>query len=96
MTVNLTALMEVRELLGWQHKVVDFDGETLAEFLRIIPTREGTSLYELFVQEDGSIGSDYNVWLNCRPVKQKLSLYIHLRSEDRVIAMPAIRFARGG
>ena len=83
-------------MLGWQHKAVEFSGETLAELLRNVPTKEGTSLYELFVEKDGSMGDAYNVWLNCRPVSQKLSLDIPLRSGDRVIAMPAIRFARGG
>ena len=88
--------MKVREMLGWQHKAVEFNGETLSEFLKVVSTQDGKSLYEIFVQSDDTIGSEYNVWLNCRPVKQKYSLDIPLKSGDRVIAMPAIRFARGG
>jgi molybdopterin converting factor small subunit len=88
--------MSVREMLGWQHKALEFDGETLSEFLKVVSTKHGKTLYDLFVRSDGTMGTDYNVWLNCRPVKQEFSLDIPLRSGDRVIAMPAVRFARGG
>lgn len=97
MTVNVTALMQVRELLGFQHKALEFAaGDTLAELLKKVVTTTGKSLYELFVKEDGSVSSDYQVWLNCRPVKQWHSLEIPLQSGDRIIAMPAMKFRAGG
>jgi len=97
MTVNVTALMQVRELLGFQHKAIEFTtGDTLAQLLRQVVTTKGQSLYDLFVQDDGSVSSDYMVWLNCRPVKQSHSMEIPLQSGDRVIAMPAMRFRAGG
>ena len=34
MTVNIVALMKVREMLGWSHKTVEFAGGTLVDFLK--------------------------------------------------------------
>jgi len=96
MTVNVTALMAVREMLGWSHNAVEFTGGTLSDLLKELNTSDGKTLYELFTRENGNISSEYMVWLNCRPVKQDYSLEIPLQSGDRVIAMPAVRFARGG
>lgn len=96
MTVNLTALLKIRELLGWNQKAVQFMGDTLADFLKEIKTIDDRTLYEVLVQDDGSISSEYLVWLNCRPVKQEFSLDIPLRSGDKIIAMPAITFRAGG
>ncbi len=96
MTVSVTALMRVRELLGWQHKEVEFSGKTLAEFLKHVITKDGKSLHDLVVQDDGSMSPEYRVWLNCRPVKPAHSLDIPLQSGDRVVAMPVMMFHAGG
>ena len=96
MTLNVTALLKVRELVGWSQKAVEFTGDTLEQFLKEISTIDGRTLHEVFVQDDGSISSDYLVWLNCRPVKQIHSLDIPLRSGDKIITMPAITFRAGG
>ena len=96
MTLNVTALLKVRELLGWSQKAVEFTGDTLEQFLKAMSTIDGRTLHEVFVQEDGSISSDYLVWLNCRPVKQIHSLDIPHRSGDKIITMPAITFRAGG
>ena len=96
MTINVTALMRVRQLLGWNNKAVEFDGDTLAAFLKHVVTTDGRNLYELLVQEDGSISPEYMVWLNCRPVKPEHSLDIPLQSGDRVVAMPVLKFRAGG
>jgi len=96
MTLNVTALLKVRELLGWSQKAVEFTGGTLDQLLKEISTIDGRTLYDIFVQNDGGISSDYLVWLNCRPVKQIHSLDIPLRSGDKIIAMPAIAFRAGG
>lgn len=97
MTVNVTALLQVRELLGWHYKAIEFTkGNTLAQFLRELVTTTGQPLHELFVQDDGSISPEYQVWLNCRPVKQAHSLDIPLQSGDKVVAMPAMKTRIGG
>ena len=96
MTLNVTALLKVRELVGWSQKAVKFTGDTLEQFLKEIATIDGRTLHDVFVQEDSSINSDYLVWLNCRPVKQAYRLDIPLRSGDRIIVMPAIAFRGGG
>jgi hypothetical protein len=96
MTINVTALMRVRELLGWNYKAVEFDGNTLVELLRHLVTKDGKRLYDVFVREDGSISPEYAVWLNCRPVKPAHSLEIPLEPGDRVVAMPVTIFRAGG
>lgn len=96
MTINVTALMRVRELLGWNNKAIDFEGKTLAEFLKHVVAHDGKSLYDIVVQEDGCISPEYMVWLNCRPVKPEHSLEIPLQSGDRVVAMPVLKFRAGG
>ena len=96
MTLNVTALLKVRELLGWSQKAVEFTGDTLDQFFKEITTIDGQTLYDVFVQEDGDISSEYSVWLNCRPVKQTYRLDIPLRSGDRIIAMPAMKTRVGG
>lgn len=96
MTVNVTALLKIRELLGWNQKAVEFNGDTLADFLKEIKTTDGRSLYDLMVEEDGVIGKDYLVWLNCRPVKSQYRLDIPLNSGDKIIAMPVISYRGGG
>jgi molybdopterin converting factor small subunit len=96
MMLNVTALLKVRELLGWSQKAVEFTGDTLDQLLKELPTIDGRTLHEVFVQEDGSISSDYLVWLNCRPVKQIHSLDIPLQPGDKIITMPAIAFRAGG
>jgi len=49
-----------------------------------------------FVPEDGIIGPEYMILVNRRRIMPEHSLEIPLQSGDRVIAMPAIMFARGG
>jgi len=96
MTVTIAALMKAREMLGWSHKTVEFTGGTLVDLLRTVTSENGKTLYDLFVQEDEIIGPDYMILLNRRRVMPTHSLEIPLQSGDRVIAMSAIRFARGG
>ena len=44
MTLNVTALLKVRELLGWSQKAVEFTGDTLDQFLKEISTIDGRTL----------------------------------------------------
>ncbi len=96
MVINITALMQVRERLGWSTKAIEFQGRTLLDFLKDVVTQDGASLHALFVQEDGSIRPEYAVWMNCRPVKPATSLEIPLQSGDRIIVMPVLNFRVGG
>lgn len=94
--INITALMTVREMVGWSQKTVMFTGENLSEFLKQFTTKDGENLYDLLIQEDGAVKADYMVWLNNRPVKQEHSLEISLQNGDRVVVMPIMKFAAGG
>jgi hypothetical protein len=94
--VNIAALMTLRDMLGWANKTLLFEGKNLTEFLKGIPTPEGRSLYEVLVDENGAVRSDYMVWLNHRPIKPEHSLAIALEHNDRVVVMPVMKFAAGG
>lgn len=94
--VSIVALMSVREMLGWSKKTLVFTDENLAQVLQRISTNEGKRLFDVLVQENGAVRSEYMVWLNNRPIKQEHSLQIPLSSGDRIVIMPIIRFAAGG
>jgi len=96
MEINVVALMSIREMLGWSNKLVQLPGGTFVDLLREVTSENGKTLYDLFVQEDGTIGSEYMILVNRRRIMPEHSLEIPLQSGDRVIAMPAIMFARGG
>lgn len=94
--VHIVALMTVKELLGWSEKTVLFSGKTVAEFLRQFTTKDGDNLYEVLVDEDGMIRPEYMVRLNNRPVGQHQRAEIPIKSGDRVMVMPVMKFAAGG
>ena len=94
--ISITALMTVREMLGWSKKTLMFTGKNLTEFIKQIITKDGETLYNVLVQKDGAVKPEYMVWLNNRPVKPEHSLKIPLESGDRIVVMPIIRFAAGG
>ena len=94
--ISITALMTLREMLGWSQKTVLFSGTTLAEFLRQFTTKDEENLYDILVQEDGAVRAEYMIWLNNRPAKQEHSLEVPLESGDRVVVMPVMKFAAGG
>jgi sulfur carrier protein ThiS len=94
--ISITALMTLREMLGWSQKTVLFSGTTLAEFLKQFTTKDEENLYDILVQENGAVRIEYMVWLNNRPVKQENSLEVPLVSGDRVVVMPVMKFAAGG
>ena len=94
--ISVAALMTVREMLGWSKKTFLFTKRFLSDLLRQITTKDGQALYDVLVQEDGAVKSEYMVWLNSRPIKQEHSLDIPLNQGDRVVVMPVMRFAAGG
>ena len=94
--INVTAKMTAREMLGWSQKTLIFNGETLAQFLKQVTTLDGNRLFNILVQEDGSVKQEYMVWLNNRPIKEEHSLEIPLQHGDRVLVTSMIKFAAGG
>ena len=94
--INVTAMMAVREMLGWSQKKLLFTGETLAQLLKQLNTSDGNSLFNVLVQEDGSVKQEYMVWLNNRPIKEEHSLEIPLHHGDRVLVTSMIKFSAGG
>ena len=94
--IHITALLSLKDLLGWRKKTVLFSGETLGDLLKTLSTREGQNLYDVLVENDGSVRLDYTVRLNNRPCKQSQSLGASLQSGDRLVLMPVMKFAAGG
>ena len=94
--INVTAMMAAREMLGWNQKTLLFPGETLAQFLKQVTTLDGNPLFNVLVQEDGSVKQEYMVWLNNRPIKEEHSLEIPLQHGDRVLVTSMLKFAAGG
>jgi len=94
--INFTAMMMVREILGWSQKKFLFTGETLSQLLKQLTTRDGKALYGIMVEENGAVKKEYMVWLNNRPIKEEHSLEITLNNGDRVLVTSMIKFAAGG
>lgn len=94
--ISVAALMTVREMLGWSKKTMLFTNRYLSDLLKQITTKDGTPLFDILIQEDGAVRSEYMVWVNNRPVKEEHSLDIPLQSGDRVVVMPIMHFAAGG
>jgi|GEM_PF-58127 len=94
--LNVTAMMAVREMVGWSQKKLNFSGNTLAQLIREITTIDGQSLYSVLIDEEGAVKKDYMVWLNNRPVKEQHSLEIPLQNGDRVLLTSMIKFSAGG
>jgi len=94
--VNIGALMSARTMLGWSNRPFTFFGRTLIDLLHVVTSETGDTLYELLVQDNGTIGSEYMILINRRRVMPEHGLTMPLQTGDRIIIMPAIRFARGG
>ncbi|MBS4025729.1 MAG: MoaD/ThiS family protein [Clostridia bacterium] len=94
-TVKVAALSEIRKIVGWGAKEVEFPGGTVAELLKSIPTEDGRNLYQQLV-ESGYYKNKYIILLNGLRVSCEDGLNKKLASGDKVITMELIRFVAGG
>ena len=94
--IYISALMSLRDMLGWGEKTMLFSGKTVADFLKMVSTKNGETLYDLLVGDDGAVGLQYMVRLNNRSLRHTQSLETVLCSGDQIVLMPVITFAAGG
>ena len=94
--ITLTALLSLKDTLGWETKTILFSGEALADLLQAFSTTKGENLYHVLVGEGGDVRHDYTVRLNNRPIKQVERWPGTLRAGDRIVLAPIMKFAAGG
>ena len=92
-TVRVTALLSVRDELGWGDREVEFTGSTLRDLLRTVPTRDGGDLEQVLCDRDGRLRGCYVVMVNGTRVEQA---DLPLRAEDQVVTTQFFRAIAGG
>lgn len=83
----------IRKELGWVGKsedVVDFQGETIGDFLKTIQTSTGQSFYDRFTQGDTGVISNAVVWYNLMLFVKKDNLNFKIKDGDKIVLMRTI------
>lgn len=91
MRITVKALSEVRRIVGWDEKEIEFEG-SFADLLKSLVTVEGQSLYQVLV-EDKKIKDGFVLGVNGRSIS---SLDVPLQPGDRVLLMDIVRLFHGG
>jgi molybdopterin converting factor small subunit len=91
-TVRVTALLSLRDELGFGTREVEFAGSTLRDLLRALPTRDGRTLDDLMT-EGGELRGCYVVTVNGTRVKD---VDRPLRTDDQVVTTQFFRAIAGG
>ncbi|MDA8186554.1 MAG: MoaD/ThiS family protein [Dehalococcoidales bacterium] len=90
--VVVTALSSVREKTGWSFRELDCQGATVADLLRLVPTKDGGTLFDLLIDGD-QMQRGYVVFVNGQRVEAPDKL---LQEGDKVVAMEVLRIVAGG
>ncbi|MDA8235309.1 MAG: MoaD/ThiS family protein [Clostridia bacterium] len=93
--VRITALSEVRELVGWSTKEVDFNGETVKDLFASVYTSKGVCLNEVLTEGE-SLKPGYFLILNGRRLDYHALLQKELKDGDHLAAMELLRIVGGG
>lgn len=91
--VRVTALLSVREELGWSHQEVEFTGSTLRGLLRTLRTQDGASLEQLLLDADGKVLGYYIVLVNGYRVWDADA---PLEADDEIVTTEFFRAVAGG
>lgn len=91
---NIAALGTTPKMLGFGRNAVEFEGTTIAELLRHLPTRDGNSLYDFLVC-DGKLRPDFTL------VVDGISLRAdqwdrQLQGGEDAVTMAIVRHLAGG
>jgi sulfur carrier protein ThiS len=92
--VRIAALGAVRKLVGFSQREVAFEGETVADLLRSLQTREGGNLYNNLVCE-GHLRGDYAVMVNGLSLRAD-QLEMHLKGGEQIVTLAILRHLAGG
>ena len=83
----------IRKELGWEGKsedIVDFQGETIGDFLKAIQTGNGQSFYDRFTQGDSGVISNAIVWYNLMLFVKKDNLDFKIKVGDKIVLLRTI------
>lgn len=91
---NVAALGSTRKMLGFSRNSVSFEGGTVADLLRQMPTKDGGSLYDRLVC-DGRLRSDFAIVVDGLSLKAD-ELNKQLQGGEQVVTMAILRTLAGG
>ena len=83
----------IRQEIGWKGKsedVLDFQGETIGDFLKQIQTVDGRSFYERFTNGDNGVICNAIVWYNLRLFVKKDNLNFKINDGDKIVLLRTI------
>ncbi|MBZ5700387.1 MAG: hypothetical protein LAN84_00915 [Acidobacteriia bacterium] len=91
---KIAALGSTRKMLGFSRQTLEFEGATIADLLRQLPTRDGGSLYDSLVC-DGKLRSDFAIVVDGLSLKAG-ELDKELRGGEEIVTLAIIRSLAGG
>jgi sulfur carrier protein ThiS len=91
---NVAALGATRKMLGFSRSTVEFEGDTVADLLRQLPTQDGSHLYDSLVC-DGKLRPDFAIVVDGLSLKAD-QLDKQLQGGEQVVTMAIIRHLAGG
>jgi len=83
----------IRKEIGWVGKseeTIDFQGETIGDFLKQIQTVDGRSFYERFTDGDSGVISNAIVWYNLMLFVKKDNLNVKIKDGDKIVLLRTI------
>lgn len=91
---NIAALGTTRKMLGFSRQTLEFEGTTIADLLRQLPTRDGGSLYDNLVC-DGKLRTDFAIVVDGLSLKAD-QLDKQLHGGEEIVTLAIIRSLAGG
>ena len=91
---NIAALGATRKMLGFSRSTVEFEGETIADLLRQLPTQDGGALYDTLVC-NGKLRPDFAIVVDGLSLRAD-QLDRQLQGGEQVVTMAIIRPLAGG
>ena len=94
MAIKLTVqCATIRKEIGWVGKsedIIDFQGETIGDFLKEIQTSDGRSFYERFTSGDTGVIYNAVVWYNLMLFVKKDNLNFKIKDGDKIVLLRTI------
>ena len=91
---HVSALGLTRKMLGFSSNSVTFEGGTVADLLRQMPTKDGGTLYDSLVCE-GKLRPDYAIVVDGLSLKND-ELNKQLQGGEQVVTMAIVHSIAGG
>jgi sulfur carrier protein ThiS len=91
---NVAALGTTRKMLGFSRNAVEFEGSTIADLLRQLPTLDGRLLYDRLVC-DGKIRPEFAIVVDGLSLKAD-QLDKQLQGGEQVVTIAILRHLAGG